>query len=262
VNVAFDHVVIVVSDLGRATRDFTDAGFIVAAGGVHDVIPTRNALILFEDGGYLELLAPRDDEARESLRVRSARKGWPAELRRASAIARRFLPQLVGREGVADFIFRVENLRRAAAEMRRRGVVASGPVAMSRERADHVRLEWELLLPAEARLPFFIEDRTPRELRVPNDPAIRSHPNGAAGVMEMTVKVREVAPGALAYADLFDARPHADAEGSAHLELGGIRVVLEAGEVEGARALKLAGVDRLTPAIESLGVRGESSPRA
>jgi hypothetical protein len=76
VNAAFDHAVIAVPDLDDASRRFTDAGFTVVRGGRHDVIPTVNALIVFEDGGYLELLAPRDAEARESLRVRAARKAW------------------------------------------------------------------------------------------------------------------------------------------------------------------------------------------
>ena len=84
-NVEFDHAVIAVHDLERATKEFTDAGFIVIPGGRHDEIPTRNALIVFEDGGYLELLAPRDKEAWESLRARGARKNWGTELRRASA---------------------------------------------------------------------------------------------------------------------------------------------------------------------------------
>lgn len=253
-NVAFDHAVVVVPELAAAVRAFSAAGFVVTPGGRHDALPTENALIVFADGGYLELLAPRDDDAREALRVRSAKRGWEASLRRGSAIGRRFLPNLVGPPGVCDWVLRAEHLARVAAEMRPRGFAATGPVAMSRERTDGVRLEWDLVLPAAPRLPFFIADRTPRGLRVPEDPAARAHPNGATGVAEVRVRVPDLAPAALEYADLFGTPPRAEKEGGARLSLGGIEVVLEVGEPEGARGVVVSGVRALPAEIEVLGV--------
>jgi hypothetical protein len=256
VNVALDHVVLVVPELEPAVRAFGAAGFVVTPGGRHDAIPTRNALIAFADGAYLELLAPRDAETREALLLRSRRPGFAAELRRSSAIGRRFLPSLAGPAGVADFVLRANHLERAARELRQRGFAAAGPVAMSRERDDGVRLEWRLLLPADHRLPFFIEDITPRERRVPAAPEALAHPNGATGVDGVRVVAEEVVPLALAYADLFAARPEVDGGGATRLDLPGVRVILDPGEPPGARGVTLRGTGALPEAVEALGVRG------
>ena len=51
-----DHLVIVVKDLDQATRDYRELGFNVVAGGQHPV-GSHNALIAFEDGSYLEIIA-------------------------------------------------------------------------------------------------------------------------------------------------------------------------------------------------------------
>ena len=51
-----DHLVIVVKDLEQATRDYRELGFNVVAGGQHPV-GSHNALIAFEDGSYLEIIA-------------------------------------------------------------------------------------------------------------------------------------------------------------------------------------------------------------
>ncbi len=253
---AFDHAVIVVPALADAVREWTAAGFVVTPGGRHDALPTENALVVFADGGYLELLALRDDEARESLQVRAGRPGWAAELRRSSAIARRFLPRLVGAPGVADYVLRGAPLERLAAESRRRGFALSGPVAMSRALPDGTQLDWRLLLPAADRLPFFIEDVTPRERRVPGAPAQVAHPNGALGVAGVTVRVAGVPASALEYADFFGAAPRARPDGSATLALAGLTVALPAGEPARAAGLTLRGVTALPPALEALGVRG------
>jgi hypothetical protein len=52
-----DHLVILVSDLELAVRDYESLGFAVTPGGEHADGLTRNALIPFRDGSYLELVA-------------------------------------------------------------------------------------------------------------------------------------------------------------------------------------------------------------
>ena len=71
-----DHVVVVVTSLAEAERDFGAAGFTVLAGGRHDALPTENALVCFADGTYLELLAARDPATRDELRALRASDGW------------------------------------------------------------------------------------------------------------------------------------------------------------------------------------------
>jgi hypothetical protein len=62
-----DHLVILVRDLGRAVRDYERLGFTVTPGGEHADVLTRNALIPFEYGSYLELVAFLDpDDPRDN----------------------------------------------------------------------------------------------------------------------------------------------------------------------------------------------------
>ncbi|MBI1797084.1 MAG: VOC family protein [Candidatus Eisenbacteria bacterium] len=258
-NLTFDHAVIVVPELDAAVRQFSAAGFTVVPGGRHDVIPTVNALIALADGGYLELLAPRDADARESLGVRASRRGWSAEVRRAPAIARRFLPSLVGPPGVADWAMRTDDLARVARSLRRVGIKATGPVPMRRARADGVELEWKMLLPDDPSFPFFVEDVTPRSLRVPEDPGSRTHGNGASGVASVRVSVEAIAAAALAYADVFGATPRAVPNGTTALDLAGARVVLEHGAPVGARGVGVRCPGAMPEGVAALGVGGESA---
>lgn len=251
---AFDHAVVTVPALPDAVAAFRDAGFTVLPGGRHDVLPTENALVVFADGGYLELLALRDDDARDSVRALRASPKWEAHLRGASVISRRFLPRLAGPAGVGDFVLRGARLARFAAESRKRGFVMTGPVAMSRRRPDGEELAWELVLPVADELPFFIEDRTPLALRVPGGAAATAHANGAAGVAAVRVRCDAVAGTALAYAELFDAAPRVNAAGETELALAGLGVTLAEGGPAGACALTLRGVASLPAAIEALGV--------
>ena len=59
----------------------------------------------------------------------------------ASPIARRFIPRLAGPSGVADYVLGVDDLPALAGRMRASGLVAEGPIAMSRARVDGVRLD-------------------------------------------------------------------------------------------------------------------------
>ena len=250
-----DHVVVVVPVLDQAIRDFEAGGFVVVPGGEHDAIPTANALIAFEDGAYLELLALRDGEARASLELRRSRPGWEADLRRGSAVGRRFLPLLAGAPGVADFVLRASPLARLAGELRRRGVALTGPVPMARERRDGTRIAWELALPEATRHPMLIEDRTPRTLRVPGDPASTTHRNRARGVATVRMRVLDLASAALEYADFFAGRPRALPDGTTRIGGFGFDLVLETGTPEGAHAVGIAGAGPLPEAIRNLGVR-------
>ena len=244
---------IVAPSLAPAIATYERAGFTVVPGGRHDVIPTENALIPFEDGTYLELMALRDDEARASLAVRAARPDFAQELRRGSAVGRRFFPRLAGAPGTADFVLAVRGIERLASEARRRGFPMTGPTTLSRERKDGVKLEMALVLPESSALPFFIEDRTPRELRVPGGEFTR-HANGARGLSEVRVRVENLAAATLAYAELFDAAPRALPGGRSQLTIAGVRVVLEEGTPEGACGVTVNGVGDLSEAVLADGV--------
>ena len=244
---------IVAPSLAPAIAAYERAGFTVVPGGRHDVMPTENALIAFEDGTYLELMALRDEEARASLAVRAARPDFAQELRRGSAVGRRFFPRLAGAPGTADWVLAVRGIERLASEARRRGFPMTGPTTLSRERKDGVKLEMALVLPESPVLPFFIEDRTPRELRVPGGDLAR-HANGARGVSEVRVRAGNVAAATLAYAELFDTAPRALPGGRSQLTIGGVRVVLEEGTPEGACGVTLVGAGELSDDARADGV--------
>jgi len=248
--VQLDHVVVVVSSLADATSRFADAGFSVTPGGRHDAIPTENALVVFADGSYLELLAMQDPATRDELRGLRAGAGWERHLKGVSAIARRFLPALAGGDGVADWVLRGSPLRRQAAALRTLGVKASGPVAMARERTDGTRLEWELLLPESRVHPFWIADRTPRELRVP--PA-SAHGNGATGIAAVRVCAPSVPTAALELGESLGTLPRLR-DGVTTLELAGLGVEVVSGEREGACGVVLAGCAGLSGALADFGV--------
>jgi hypothetical protein len=252
----FDHAVIVVEELAAALALFRDAGFTVTPGGRHDAVPTENALVAFRDGAYLELLALRDPSARVELRaLRREPDRWAAHLQGASAIGRRFLPRLAGRDGVADSCLAGEHLERVAAESRRRGFVMTGPVAMARERPRVEPLAWELLLPAEDAIPFLIEDRTPRQRRVPGEAPATAHANGATGVAAVTLGAREPATLAMRLVDLFGAAL-ASERGRTRASFAAIEWWIEPAATDGALGVSVAGTGALPAAIEALGVRG------
>lgn len=251
-----DHVVVIVPSLAEAVAGFTQAGFTVTPGGRHDSIPTENALVCFSDGSYLELLAARESSARDELRALRAGRGWERHLKGVSAVARRFLPHLAGADGVADWALQGDTLERRAARLRALGVKAAGPLAMGRERPDGVRLEWRLLLPESRLHPFWIADRSPRELRVPADARSTTHSNGATGIAAVRVRTPAVALQALALGEALGTIPRQRAGVTVlELEAGWVEVV--EGEPEGACGVAIAGCASLPPAISALGVTGE-----
>ena len=250
-----DHVVIIVPSLAEAVRRYADAGFTVTAGGQHDAIPTENALIALADGSYLELMAVRNDEARDSLRQLALSGRWESHLRGASAIGRRFLPRLVGPPGVGDYALYGSDLQRFAAAARRRGFAMTGPMPLARRQPDGTHLEMGLLLPAANHLPFLIEDRTPRARRVPGGAAATTHANGASGIAGVTIRVANVPAAALELASLFDGAPRVDAEGVTRFALAGIELAIVEGEPARACELALVGMERLPAEIEQDGIR-------
>ncbi len=58
---ALDHVVIAVNDLDRAVADYQALGFTVYPGGVHHGGVSHNALVVFADGAYFEIIAYREE---------------------------------------------------------------------------------------------------------------------------------------------------------------------------------------------------------
>ena len=182
---ALDHVVIAVGDLEQAIADFRSLGFTVVPGGRHPGRTSHNALIVFEDGAYIELIAwtaPNDAER------------WNVAHRAHG-------------DGFMDFALIPDDLPRATAEAKARGLPLNGPIDGGRVRPDGVELKWQTARQTTFDLPFFCADVTPRSLRVPEGD-VRRHENEALGVARVVVAVNDLTVSTARYrAMLGDAIP-------------------------------------------------------
>jgi catechol 2,3-dioxygenase-like lactoylglutathione lyase family enzyme len=223
--IQLDHIVIAVSDLEQAVADYKALGFNVLRGGAHPGRQTHNALVVFADGSYFELIAWRGPSPEEA---------WWQKLTQHG-------------EGLVDFALLPSDTATVVREAAARGLKLDGPQDGGRLRPDGVSLRWQTARSATGDLPFLCGDLTPRGLRVPEDAASRSHPNGASGVAELAIAVQDVSESLARWAALLgDGGPHlshkreTDAQGveRASFTLGAAtRLVLEAPRGVNARAL-------------------------
>lgn len=193
---SLDHVVIAVADLNSAVEDYRALGFTVYPGGVHHGGVSHNALVIFADGSYFELIAYR--QAAPDVR-------WWQVLSKAG-------------EGFVDFALLPESTDRDVASARGRGLDLDGPIAGGRLRPDGARLDWQIVRPKTADLPFWCGDVTPRALRVPEG-EMRTHANGVTGIASLKVAVNDVAASAVRYAALAGAAAVTQDNGSARVVL-------------------------------------------
>lgn len=204
--VRLDHLVILVRDLLTAVDGYRRLGFTVTPGGRHADGATHNALIVFDDDTYLELVAFTNRWTLTRLRL----------LRRLGLL-NRFVPtepsfgcrlrrRGAEHEGLVDFALIPEDAARQIAEARVRGLTIDGPLPGGRVRPDGQQVAWQFGFPHDQRLPFLCADTTPRELRVPGG-RMRTHANGALGVASVAWCVDDVAETARRYAALVGAEP-------------------------------------------------------
>ena len=165
-----DHLVVAVQDLAQASRDYEQLGFTVVPGGQHPV-GSHNALIAFQDGSYLEIIAFYRD-----------------------AFDHRWWDPLQKGERLVDFCFQTDDLRGDTEKLRAAGVAINNPVPWSRKRPDGYELKWLLSLATGSHrgvAPFLIEDVTPRTERIPQE---FHHANGVVGIDKVTVAAGELRP--------------------------------------------------------------------
>jgi len=191
-SVRMDHVVVRVESLERAVEDYRALGFTVTPGGRHPAWGSENALVVFDDGAYIELIAfdePIAEGVRRDVHARLLAEG-------RSRLEARVLSWSTAPPGLVDFAVAPVDMDAFLGAAAARGVQLEGPTDGSRTRPDGERVAWQMAIPETLDVPFVCADVTDRDLRVPVGDA-RRHRNGASGLPRVCV-VSADADGALA----------------------------------------------------------------
>jgi catechol 2,3-dioxygenase-like lactoylglutathione lyase family enzyme len=178
---AIDHIVILVNHLAATVADYTALGFTVTPGGEHTDGATHNALVVFADDAYLELIA----------------------FKRPAPEHRWYRYSALG-EGLIDFALLPTMIEADLAAARERGLMIEGPFPGGRLRPDGQQVAWQSGRALTPDLPFLCSDITPRALRVPEG-AARVHANGVTGIAGLTVAVADLGASVARYRALLGA---------------------------------------------------------
>ncbi|KAH7928212.1 hypothetical protein BV22DRAFT_1059561 [Leucogyrophana mollusca] len=180
-----DHIVHLTppGTVDEVSRQFRDLGFNVIPGGTHAGGLTANALVILQDGVYLELISFTHPASHYP-------PGSPDRAKRdANPWAWKSL-------GWIDYAFLGSSKASIANIINdRAGTHIYEPeVEGGRVRGDGKVLKWVISAPGEelgrGSTPFFCGDVTPRELRVPIDPPSNAeHPSGVLGIAYVRVLV-------------------------------------------------------------------------
>ena len=170
-----DHLVILVGALEAAVAGYEELGFRVTPGGEHADGLTRNALVPFADGTYLELVSFVDPAD-----TRDNAWGWRPFLEKGG--------------GLVDHCAASDDLAADARHLAAAGFEVSGPDEGGRRLPDGAEIRWRIARVRQVgrAMPFLIEDLTPRSLRVPGGKATE-HPNGARGIARLLLAVHRAA---------------------------------------------------------------------
>ncbi|KAF9484981.1 hypothetical protein BDN70DRAFT_871984 [Pholiota conissans] len=177
-----DHIVhLTPGSVEEVSKQFRKLGFNVLPGGVHAGGFTENALVVFEDGVYLELISfthPESDyPAGSPEREERNKNPWASKS-----------------PGWIDFAFlgngslenRISDAINERAHAHGRADLYGPEQPGGRTRPDGEVLKWLISPPPVERrgiLPFFCGDVTPRHLRVPSEPPSNTvHPSTAKGI--------------------------------------------------------------------------------
>lgn len=170
-----DHVVYAAADLNAASRAFAAAtGCEPVPGGPHPGLGTHNAIVSFEGGAYLEIIAP--DPAQ------------PAADNLAARLSRLEAPTLF------HWAIRVDDLGAVGASLRAAGLQPTPPIPTRRTTPSGQTLAWDLMmLPGMGGAwPFFIDWKD------------SPHPSSSAPVVGSICGFRANVEGAIGIAALLD----------------------------------------------------------
>lgn len=173
-----DHTIYLVPDadnLDSVCQAFSDAGFLLTERDDmgRDSAPSMQRLICFEDGSYIEILAFRTAQARQT---------------------HRFSAQMNQGAGWADYVLQTGNLEANICLQRASGFPVIGPSLYEKTLLDGrswgVKLALTGIGAGYPALPLLLEDTLGRELRIPQHAT--THPNGITGTLGVTLSVNKM----------------------------------------------------------------------
>ena len=201
----FDHAIILVHDLQASIAHYKAQGFNPFFGGVHASGKTHNALIVFADGTYLELLAPTSPELLDQLDANDHSS---------------FLFLLAQGEGLGGYALFSDDLVSVVQAMKQRGLAVTLEPTNGRARPDGQQLWWRTAVRDNGSMtPFFLQDETPRLLRVPNDATTTTQPNGIKGISGLSIAILDLAAAIHEYEMMTGIRASSNDNHSANLSL-------------------------------------------
>ena len=210
-SLSLDHVILVVSDLQVASRQFSQLGFTVVQGGVHSGGLTHNALVPFPDGTYLELLSTTKSSRLKVLSLLKKIRLLGFYIGDDTKINRRLTTDLASGIGMADFCMRAGDLEKEISLLETRGEKFSAAIPGGRIRPDGKEIAWLTSVPRTLDLPFLIEDKTPHELRLaPVDEDV--HENGILGISGLAILVSNLVESMAHYRALLGEDPVSQAQ--------------------------------------------------
>jgi hypothetical protein len=165
-----DHASVCGSNLDALRQAFTDVGLTPDFGGPHGNGITQMAIIGFDDGSYIELIAPVKPGA-------SAGSAWTKFMSEDAVTC-------AWAVGTNVLLQEVDRLKKA-------GIPVTTPERGSRKRPDGMSVEWTTAdvgssTPGST-LPFIIEDETPRAWRVQTSASVQAAP--VSGVENVVIGV-------------------------------------------------------------------------
>ncbi len=121
-----DHIVLAAPDLDAAKLSFSEqTGVMPIDGGPHEGRGTRNALVSFDNGAYLEIIAPDPEQSLDGTRGESFAQ--------------------LGESRLLHWAVRVDDLQQVADKAKAAGLTPKDVFQMSRRLPDGTLLEWELM---------------------------------------------------------------------------------------------------------------------
>jgi hypothetical protein len=168
-----DHTSICGSSLDALRQAFTDAGLTPDFGGPHGNGITQMAALAFDDGSYIELIAPIKAGA-------SAGSDWA-----------KFLD---GDAATCAWAASTNVLLQEVDRLKKAGIAVTTPERGSRKRPDGMAIEWMTATVGSgtpgSTLPFMIEDQTPRAWRVQTSESVKGAP--VSGIESVVVGVNNL----------------------------------------------------------------------